>query len=295
MAKKKSIQDSELILNEDGSVYHLKLLPEDIAHTIITVGDPERVKEISKYFDIIVIKKSNREFVTHTGFIGKLKLTVIATGIGTDNIDIVLNELDALVNIDLKTKTILPKLTQLKIIRIGTSGTMNKEIAVDSVVASAQAVGLDSLGQFYKLKQNAASIEISKLILKKLKLANYCVAANKQLISQFKELAILGTTITCPGFYAPQGRQLRYQLVYPNLLNDLIGLNKNKIIPITNFEMETAGIYALGNVLGHHCISLSLIVANRKTFEFSKDYHKHMDTLIQNVLKTITTSAFFKV
>ncbi len=290
MAKTKNIiAETELILNADGSVYHLHLLPHQLATTVITVGDPDRVSAVSKYFDNIEFKVKNREFVTHTGTFQGKRLSVISTGIGTDNIDFVLNELDALVNIDLKTRTVKDKLVKLNIIRIGTSGCMLAHVPVNSIVSSSAVIGLDVLGHYYPLKYNKYETDINELIISEAHLPNYVVEASKKWIKAFKDTTIQGTTVTCAGFYAPQGRQLRYKMRIKDLLSDLVSLNdfKNIAVPITNFEMETSGIYALGKLLGHECMSLSLIVANRKTLEFSKKYATVMPKFIQDSLNII--------
>ncbi|MEY4876913.1 MAG: hypothetical protein RL708_2062 [Bacteroidota bacterium] len=278
---------SELILNKNNTVYHLHLHPDEIAKTIITVGDPARVKSVSKYFDKIEVRKQNREFVTHTGTIGKKRITVISTGIGTDNIDIVLNELDALANIDLKTRTIKKKLTSLDIIRIGTSGGLQKELGVDSVVASQAAIGLDSMAHFYKHKYSDIEKKNQKRFEKEFGLQNYVAQGSDDLYKKFSKFAVGGTTVTCSGFYAPQGRKLRYDLKFPTWVDDLPNFKTSKIPSITNFEMETSGIYFLGNLLGHNCMSLSLIVANRITKQFSSNYPKMMDKLIKDTLESI--------
>ena len=279
--------ESELILNKDNTVYHLHLHPEEIAETIITVGDPDRVKTVSKYFDKIEVKKQNREFVTHTGTIGRKKITVISTGIGTDNIDIVMNELDALANIDLKKRTLksLPK--KLNIIRIGTSGGLRKDINVDAVIASEAAIGLDSMAHFYKFKFSKTEKNNQKNFEKKFGLQNYVAVGSEKLLQKFSAFSMKGTTITASGFYAPQGRQLRYKLQFPDWVNDVPTFSTKGIAPVSNFEMETSGIYFLGRLLNHECVSLSLIVANRITKQFSKDYPKEMDKLIKNVLDKI--------
>ncbi len=279
--------DSELILNKNNSVYHLHLHPDELAETIITVGDPSRVKAVSKYFDSIEIKKQHREFVTHTGFVSKKRITVISTGIGTDNIDIVLNELDALANIDLVNRTPKKKLKSLKIIRVGTSGGLRKELEVDGVVASQAAIGLDSMAHFYQFKYSKIEKENQQNFEKQFGLQNYVALGSEKLLQQFSSFSQFGTTITASGFYAPQGRQLRYQLQFPNWVDDVPNFKITKIAPVTNFEMETSGIYFLGKLLGHECLSLSLIVANRITKQFSKNYPKKMDELIKNVLEKI--------
>ncbi len=282
----KPIAESELIVNQDGSVYHLHLHPNEIANTILTVGDPERVKSVSKYFDTIEVKKTNREFVTHTGLIGKKRVTVLSTGIGTDNIDIVLNELDALVNINLKTRTAKSKLTSLNVIRIGTSGGLQKELGVDSFVSSSMAIGTDNLMHFYKQKKSALVSALEKKFTKELHVQAYGAVGSAALNKHFDFTRHQGITVTCPGFYAPQGRVLRYGLAKPRWIDELthFQFKKNKI---TNFEMETAGIYGMGNLLGHQCLSLSLIVANRITKQFSSNYPKMMDLLIRQTLEKV--------
>ena len=284
---KTTFADSELILNKNNTVYHLHLHPDELAETVITVGDPSRVKAVSKYFDSIEIKKQHREFVTHTGWLGNKKITVISTGIGTDNIDIVLNELDALANIDLVNRTPKKNLKSLKIIRVGTSGGLRKEINVDSIVASQAAIGLDSMAHFYKFNYSKIEKENQQNFQKKFGLQNYVALGSEKLLHQFSSFSQLGTTITASGFYAPQGRQLRYQLQFSNWVNDLPNFKTSKIAPVANFEMETSGIYFLGKLLGHECLSLSLIVANRITQQFSKNYPKKMDELIKSVLEKI--------
>ena len=217
------ISETDLILNPDGSVYHLQLLPDDIANTIITVGDQDRVAAISKYFDRIEIKKANREFVTHTGFIGNKKLTVISTGIGTDNIDIVLNELDALVNIDLTKRTINPDLKRLDIIRIGTTGAVQPDVEIDSLLVSSSAIGLDALMHYYKYRPTAAGQELLDefilLLPKELAISPYFAEADARLVQSIGYGLPQGVSITAPGFYAAQGRQVRAQAATDNLLD----------------------------------------------------------------------------
>ena len=279
--------DSELILNKDNSIYHLHLQPEDIAETIITVGDPARVKAVSKYFDNVETKKQNREFITHTGNIGRKRITVISTGIGTDNIEIVLNELDALANIDLKKRILKPNQKLLNIIRIGTSGGLRKELGVDTVVASEAAIGLDSMANFYAFNYSKIEKKNQSNFEKHFGLQNYVATGSTKLIQQFSSFSIKGTTITASGFYAPQGRQLRYRLKFPNWVDDIKNFKTKQIAPVSNFEMETSGIYFLGRLLKHECLSLNLIVANRAAKQFSKNYPKKMDELIKNVLEKI--------
>lgn len=285
------IEASELIIDDRGAVYHLSCRPEEIATTIITVGDPARVGEVSKYFDTIEFKNEHREFVTHTGFIGKKRLTCVSTGIGPDNIDIVLNELDALVNIDFETRTIKPTHQQLQIIRLGTSGSLQKEIPVDSFVASTHGLGLDNLMHFYRLEQNEANKQILHAFnthtqLGSSQIAPYINMAGIHLLKHFTQNYHQGITVTCPGFYGPQGRILRLGLAYPQLIDTLTSFNFGPH-RISNFEMETSAIYGLGVALGHHCLSLSAIVANRITKEFSKDGALAVQGLIQQSLEII--------
>ncbi len=286
------IAESELIINNRGAVYHLDTRPEEIAPYIITVGDPDRVAEVSKHFDTIEIKNQHREFITHTGFIGNKRISVVSTGIGTDNIDIVLNELDALVNIDFNSRTIKPQLTQLNIIRLGTSGALQKDIPVDSYVASTHGLGIDNLLNFYRLDHNEEDKQLLHAFTTQTQLHNsiahpYISGASSALLKHFVKDFHHGITVTCPGFYGPQGRILRLGLSNPQLIDRLtqFGFGQHRI---TNFEMETAGIYGLGKLLGHHCLSLSAIVANRVDQQFSKDGNKVVQKLITNSLEIIS-------
>ncbi len=288
------IAESELIINERGAVYHLNCRPEEIAQTIITVGDPDRVGEVSKHFDKIEYRNSHREFITHTGFLGKKRISCISTGIGPDNIDIVLNELDALVNIDFETRSIKEKLTRLNIIRFGTSGSLQKDIPVDSFVASTHGLGLDNLMHFYRAESNEEEKQIIHAFsthtqLNTGKIWPYINMAGASLIKHFTHNYHQGITVTCPGFYGPQGRILRLGLGYPMLIDNLTNFRfgNNRI---TNFEMETSAIYGLGNALGHHCLSLSAIVANRISKEFSANGNLAVENLIKRSLQVISDS-----
>lgn len=289
-----SIAPSELIINDRGAIYHVNCRPEEIAHTIITVGDPDRVKEVSKFFDKIEFKNQHREFITHTGYIGHKRLSVTSTGIGPDNIDIVLNELDALVNIDFETRAIRGKLTSLNIIRVGTSGSLQQEIPVDSFVASTHGLGLDNLMNFYlhnsneEEKQLLHSFNTHTQIHERIT-APYITGAGVSLLKEFVQGFHQGITVTCPGFYGPQGRVLRMGLTQPQLIDSLTSFSFGQH-RIANFEMETSAIYGMGKVLGHHCLSLSAIVANRITKEFSKDGSAAVEKLIQKTLENISTS-----
>lgn len=279
------IPASELILNADQSIYHLNLLPEHIADTIIAVGDPERVSKVSQYFDNIEFSIQKREFITHTGSYKGKRLTVISTGMGTDNVEIFLTELDALVNIDLKNRQEKAIKTPLNIIRIGTSGTLCKDIAVGSELVSENAVGIDTLMCFYHLPQSAQQLSIGQALQKDLGLpfTPYCVEGSQKLYKQLAFDMIKGNTLTCPGFYAPQGRKLRADLIKPDYIELLKNFKVNDFA-LTNFEMETAGYYALGKILGHEVISLNAIVANRVTHEFATNADAVMDNLIRKVL-----------
>lgn len=286
------ITETDLILNADGSTYHLNLLPGDIADTVITVGDPDRVGEVSKYFDHIELKKGKREFITHTGTIGSKRLTVLSTGIGTDNIDIVFNELDALVNIDFQSRKVNRKLRSLNIIRIGTSGAVQKDIEVDSLLLSSAAIGLDPLMHYYR--QNLSSdeqdlLDAFKSALPASNLIPYIASAGKELLAALGKNEQQGITITAPGFYSPQGRQVRAASTVPQLMDIVQDFNFNGQ-RITNLEMETAGIYGLAAAMGHQAVSCNVILANRATNVFSKQPGKIMDRYISHVLEKITAA-----
>jgi uridine phosphorylase len=283
------IAESELIINSRGAVYHLDLRPEEIAGTVITVGDPDRVKEISKHFDNIEIKSKHREFITHTGFVGKKRLTVLSSGIGPDNIDIVINELDALANIDLETRQIKNKLSSLNIIRIGTSGSLQADVPVDSFVASTHGLGIDNLLNFYRLEQNEEDKQLLHSFVTHTQMHGqmsypYISSAAVSLIKHFVKDFHRGITVTCPGFYGPQGRVLRLGVRNPDLVNRLTDFRFGQH-RITNFEMETSAIYGLGKLMGHHCLALNAIVANRITKEFSKDAKMTIEKLILKFLE----------
>ena len=285
------IAESEMIINDRGAIYHLNLLPEELAQNIIVVGDPDRVKLVSKYFDRTDVKSRHREFITHTGNIGKKRISVISTGIGTDNIDITLNEIDALVNIDFKTREIKPKLTSVNIIRIGTSGSLQEDIPVDGHVAGTHGLGIDNLLNFYRLEQNEEEKQLLHSFVTHTQLHGqmsypYIAGASVSLIKHFVKGFYHGITVTCPGFYGPQGRILRLGIRNPDLINSLTNFRFGQH-RIANFEMETSAIYSLGKLLGHHCLSLNVIVANRIKREFSKDTAAAVDDLIKKVLGII--------
>ncbi len=284
------ITETDLILNPDGSVYHLNLLPEDLATTIITVGDPDRVAEVSKHFDTVELRKGKREFITHTGYLGCQRISVVSTGIGTDNIDIVLNELDALVNIDLMSRQVKEQLTSLNIIRVGTSGTIQPDIPIDSILVSEFALGLDALMGYYQYPETKEEKELLSALKNQVpdlqSLNPYLTHAGNDLLDSLANGLQKGVTVTAPGFYAPQGRKLRYRSKIDELINKLntFSYQNNRI---TNLEMETAGIYALANIFGHQAISVNAILASRVKLEFSKNPQKIVDEAIKLVLERI--------
>lgn len=285
------IESSELIITDNGCIYHLDLHPEELASTVITVGDPGRVPIVSKYFDRIEVKKSHREFVSHTGYVGTKRITVLSTGIGPDNIDIVMNELDALVNIDFDSRTVKNDIQSLNIIRLGTSGALVKGVPVDSLVASAFGIGLDNLLLFYKYENNAEELHILDLFKKHSHMMDnpvspYIAEGSIHLRKYFNEGFHKGITVTCPGFYGPQGRRLRLDNTYPHLIDTFASFDGGHY-QITNFEMETSAIYALGKLLGHHCLSINTIINNRIEKTFSKDMNASVENMIQKSLEII--------
>jgi uridine phosphorylase len=284
------ISETDLIINPDGTIYHLNLLPEDIAETVITVGDPDRVSEVSKHFDIIELKKGKREFISHTGYLGSRRITVISTGIGTDNIDIVFNELDALVNIDFSSRMVKPELKSLNIIRIGTSGAVQQDIPLGSIIVSEYGIGLDSIMQYYLSQISAEEhmiLDAFKTHLHHLKgISQYISAADPDLIASIGIGLERGITVTAPGFYAPQGRQVRAKASFPDLIDDIQSFRYTNY-RITNLEMETAGIYAISKVLGHKALSVNAILASRLNFDFSPNPEKVINQTIELVLSRL--------
>jgi uridine phosphorylase len=285
------IPASELILNFDNSVYHLNLHPEELADTVINVGDPDRVAMISNFFDQVEVKKQKREFVTHTGVYKGKRISVISTGIGTDNIDIVYNELDALVNIDLKKRVIKDRLTSLNLIRIGTSGSLQAAIPVDGFVFSQFGLGLDGLMNFYKFHNTEEEKKIIDAFRQHylgdgVLSRPYLAKSSSKLELALSEGMFKGITASCSGFYAPQGRVLRYELAFPEVIDRLTSFQYDKH-QITNFEMETGAMYGLAKVLGHHCCSINAIVANRITKEHTNQGDEAMNKLIELVLDRI--------
>ncbi len=284
------IAESELIINNRGAIYHIDLKPDELANTIITVGDPDRVAVVSKHFDSVEVKRQHREFISHTGYIGKKRITVISTGIGPDNIDIVVNELDALKNIDIDNRTIKANHTPLTIIRLGTSGALQADIPVDSLVAGTHGLGLDNLLNFYRLESNTEEQQMLQQFIAHTQLTGniqpYLVAGSSHILKHFVDGFHQGITVTCPGFYGPQGRILRLGISNPSLVDNLTSFRFGSH-RVSNFEMETSAIYGLGKLLGHHCLSINVIVANRVRKEFSKDGAAAVEKLIGTCLGII--------
>jgi uridine phosphorylase len=289
----KEFKESELIINPDGSIYHLKLRPEQLADTVILVGDQQRVSRISEHFQVIEHKVQNREFVTHTGRYNNKRLTVMSSGIGTDNIDIVINELDALVNIDLEKRVEKQERTSLTILRIGTSGALQPDVAVDTFVASAYGLGFDGLLYFYRYDPALLESDMMKAFSDHTawlgdRAVPYIVSASDELLRRVGKDMKQGITATANGFYGPQGRQLRLPLAFPGL-NESMETFSFQGRQVINFEMETSALYALGRLLGHKTLTVCAIIANRKRKEYSKDYKATIDRLITKALDRRTT------
>lgn len=288
-----TIGASEMIINERGAIYHLNVRPDQMADTIITVGDPDRVAQVSKYFDQIEHICAHREFITHTGYIGKKRISVLSTGIGPDNIDIALNEIDALANINFDTRTINDAKKTVSIIRMGTCGSLQGDVGVDQLVAGTHGLGIDNLLHFYTLQNNVEEQAILSAFedhtqINAHKVFPYIASASPSLLKHFTEGYNHGITVTCPGFYGPQGRILRLPLKMPQLVDQMTSFRFGNH-HIANFEMETSAIYGLCNLLGHSCLSINVIVANRVKKEYSADMAKAVDNMIQKSLAIIET------
>ena len=286
------IPESELVLNENGSVYHLDLLPENISDTIVLVGDQGRVGKISKHFDAIEYVGQKREFLTHTGRIGSKRLTVLSTGIGTDNIDIVVNELDALVNIDLMNRVPKEKTKSLNLIRLGTSGSLQEDLPVDSFSLSTHGIGFDGVLNYYAESRNVEDTELTDEFIKQMDWNEdfprpYIVKGSERLFGILAEGTQHGITATANGFYGPQGRELRLKARVPDLNERLMNFN-HKGQRITNFEMETSALFGLGKALGHECATVCAIIANRYRKEYSKDHDLSIGQLITFLLERIS-------
>lgn len=290
--KTQTIQPSELILTPEGKIYHLDLAPSQLADTVITVGDPGRVGMVSKYFDKIETRAEHREFKTHTGTYKGKRLSVVSTGIGPDNIDIVFNELDALVNIDFEKRQAKKKLSSLNIIRIGTSGGLTPDVKVDSFLVSTMGIGLDNVMHYYSKTDKIFNRDFAQAFIDHTQWnpdnsVPYAVACDKTLLEKLgSDQTLKGITITNVGFYGPQGRVLRAPLWDSNL-NEKLKSFRFKKKKITNLEMETATMYGLAKLLGHRAISMNAIVANRASGTFSKDSAKTIDALIKYTLERI--------
>lgn len=285
------IHPSELVLNPDNSIYHLKLHPNQIAKKIILVGDPERVQKVSSFFDSIEHQVTNREFITHTGIYKGERISVIATGIGTDNIDIVINELDALVNVDLKNRVAKKTHQKLQFIRLGTCGSIQEDVPADKIVLSTHAFGLDGLLHYYDYQHSAVETSIRKAFFEQTNWPEeiprpYLTSASTELIELFQEGNVKGITLTAPGFYAPQGRAIRLKPRVEDMNESLRKFNfEGK--RVVNYEMETSALYGLSKLLGHNACTLCAVVANRHANSFSKDYHNVIEKLIQYTLNKL--------
>lgn len=281
---------SELIINADGSIYHLGLKPEHLGDYILTVGDPDRVTMVSQYLDSISFTSNRREFVAHVGRLGRHQVTVLSTGMGTDNIEIVMNELDVLANVDLRNRVPLNTQRRLNIIRLGTSGALQHDIELGSVLVSAGAIGLDTLMQFYDLPQSADEEGLVAALQDHLQLGfrPYFAAASNDLLNLLPN-AQKGLTLTCPGFYAPQGRQLRAAVKNLGIIQQYQNFNWSGK-RITNFEMETAGYYSMGQLLGHEVLSVNAIVAHRLSNKFTPDPLATVDNMIKEVMAKLAAS-----
>ncbi len=285
------LQDSEIILTSDHKVYHLHLSKKDVADTVLLVGDPQRVKLITENFDSLEPAIHNREFHTQTGYYKGTRITVIGTGIGTDNMEIVLNELDAAVNIDLQDRKPQPEKKSLRIIRIGTCGAIQDDIPVGSIICSSHGIGFDGLLNFYADAPSVCEDNITQAFLKHCAWPHrlpfpYCAQADSDLFAKFAANCLSGMTATTPGFYAPQGRAIRLKPELQELLPQLSTFNfqGNRIV---NFEMETSALYGLGKMLGHRCLTLCTVVANRNRREFLEDYQSAVKRLIHLTLEQI--------
>lgn len=289
-----SLEKSELLLNNDGSIYHLNLLPGEAAPNIVLVGDPGRVSMVSGMFDSVQVIKNNREIITHTGVYKNVPVSVISTGMGTDNIDIVMNELDALFNIDLEKREIKSVHTALNIIRIGTSGALQPGIEPDTTIVSSYGVGLDGMLYYYRNLDRVMNHDMTEHFIRKLSWPSvlpkpYIVEASKKLLNSVGAGFMQGITATAPGFYAPQGRKLRLGTFLPDL-NGMLQSYKYNELSITNFEMETSALYGLGMMMGHNTITLTNVVANRVDRTHSVNYKPGMELLIGTVLDRISNN-----
>lgn len=288
----KKIEESDLFLNADGSVYHLNLRPEHISDIILIVGDQERVKTISQHFTNTECRIQNREFVTHTGTFNGRRITALSTGIGTDNIDIVINELDALANIDFATREIKENKTSLSIIRLGTTGALQGDLPVDDFIISEYALGLDGLMNFYQTDKNIFEKEMAEAFIRHADWSEklpkpYIVKGSEMLMEKIGKGLFKGITATAPGFYGPSGRQLRIAPADP-MMNESMKTFSFNGHRITNYEMEASALYGLSAVLGHNALTICTTVSNRVSKKFSRDYHPSVERMVKLVLDRIT-------
>jgi len=278
-------------LSPEGRIYHINLRPDEIADTVLTVGDPGRVKLVSQYFDSIEFQTQHRELITHTGYLNGKRLSVISTGMGTPNIDIVINELDAVVNIDFETREVKDERRSLKIIRLGTSGGLQSHIPVGSLALTDYALGLDNLMWFYQRQVNDREKQLEESLIHhfqgRLPIKPYVVAGSENLRNRLEKICVVGMTATCPGFYGPQNRVLRAPIVVDDLLDGLSGWNSG-VSPVINFEMETSAIYGMSKLLGHEACSISVVLANRHTGEFDANPPASVDNMIRQVLEIVS-------
>lgn len=291
---KTRIEESELILNADGSAFHLHLKPGQVADTVILVGDPDRVALVSSYFSSIEVHVQNREFISVTGIYNGKRLTVVSTGIGTDNIDIVVNELDALVNVDFSTRLEKDEHHQLNFIRIGTSGSLQKDLDVDTWLLSEKAIGFDGLLNFYAGRNSVTDNDFESAFRKHLTwnpqlTSPYVVDASPILLRKLENNSLInkGVTISAPGFYGPQGRVIRIGLADPDINSKISSFNYNGL-RVTNYEMECSAIYGLSKLLGHNAATVCAIIANRQAGKYSKDYKPVIKALVEHVLNSLT-------
>lgn len=288
----KQVLDLKMMISPQRRIYHLQLSPEDIADSIIIVGDPNRVKTVSQHFDSIELHRENRELITHTGYYKGERISVISTGMGPDNIDIVLNELDALANIDFSTFMIKEKKKSLNIIRIGTSGALQKEIPADSFVASTYGMGVDGLIYFYKNADTIIERELSEEFIRQTNwpvtgcAVPYIVKGSEKLLGKIGNDFHKGITATSHGFYGPSGRQLRTEISFPDMIDRIQAFNSGEH-KIVNFEMETSALYGLCKLLGHEALTVCLTLSNRVTGQCCSDYHKSMNILAKTILDRI--------
>lgn len=288
------IPASQLVLNAEGAVYHLNLHPDQLADTVIMVGDPGRVDMIASFFDKIEVKRQNRELVSRTGYFHGKRITALSTGMGTDNLDIVMNELDTLANIDLKTRMPKDEHKSLNLIRIGTCGALQPDIEVGQNVTTRYAIGLDGLIYFYEKSKEVNEIAMRDAFIKQMDYPTdlpkpYVVEGSKKLFDQLAQGYYTGVTATAPGFYGPQGRTLRMHLAYPEL-NHKIEAFEHEGWRVCNFEMESSALYGLGKMMGHNCLTICVAIANRVTEKFATDYHPFIKKLVLDTLERLSNT-----